>query len=211
MSASTKSPTRTPGDRRTAEQLAQRQAMLDRESEAQFAGLSDAKLAQRLRRLHEQRAKAAPARASQQAIVATTDPLAQVEQADQMQQAIEILQGIAPGSPTTAGDAAVARLLGMGPRDAVERMMATQMLALHSAAMDCTRRAMIPDQPGFARREELALAAKATRAFAQLVDTLDKRRRGGEQKVRVEHVHVHSGGQAIVGNLATGGRKNAEG
>jgi hypothetical protein len=41
------------------------------------------------------------------------------------------------------------------------------------------------------------------RTFAQLVDTLDRRRRGGEQKVTVEHVHVHAGGQAIVGSVST--------
>ena len=30
--------------------------------------------------------------------------------------------------------------------------------------------------------------------------------RGGEQTVRVEHVHVYPGGQAVVGNVTHGGR-----
>jgi hypothetical protein len=33
------------------------------------------------------------------------------------------------------------------------------------------------------------------------MEALTKLRRGGEQTVRVEHVHVHNGGQAIVGNV----------
>ena len=38
-------------------------------------------------------------------------------------------------------------------------------------------------------------------ANATQVEALAKLRRGGTQKVRVEHVHVYPGGQAIVGNV----------
>jgi hypothetical protein len=38
-----------------------------------------------------------------------------------------------------------------------------------------------------------------------LLEALDRYRGTGQQKVTVEHVHVHSGGQAIVGAV-TGGR-----
>ena len=48
------------------------------------------------------------------------------------------------------------------------------------------------------------MAAKLLKAFAGHAELLNKLKRGGEQTVRVEHVHVHSGGQAIVGNVATG-------
>ena len=34
------------------------------------------------------------------------------------------------------------------------------------------------------------------------MELLAKIRRGGEQTVRVEHVHVHAGGQAVVGNVS---------
>jgi hypothetical protein len=36
------------------------------------------------------------------------------------------------------------------------------------------------------------------------LEALDKHRRGGNQKMTVEHVHVHEGGQAIVGNVNQG-------
>src|SRR5262245_58343264 len=44
-------------------------------------------------------------------------------------------------------------------------------------------------------------ANKLTRSFSMLLDTLNRHRGKGQQKVTVEHVHVHSGGQAIVGNV----------
>jgi hypothetical protein len=48
-------------------------------------------------------------------------------------------------------------------------------------------------------------AANASRTFVELLAALDRRRgKGGQQVVRVEHVHVHQGGQAIVGNVQGG-------
>jgi hypothetical protein len=38
-----------------------------------------------------------------------------------------------------------------------------------------------------------------------LLDTLNRHRGKGQQKVTVEHVNVAAGGQAIVGNVETGG------
>jgi hypothetical protein len=43
---------------------------------------------------------------------------------------------------------------------------------------------------------------KLARTFATQVEALKRYRTGGEQRVTVEHVHVHSGGQAIVGNVS---------
>jgi len=142
------------------------------------------------------------------------DPLASASAADRMQQALELL-GVLPASSVErreiGAEAATYRLLGISPRDPIEGMMATQMLALHAATIDCARRAALPEQDSDVRRGELNLAQKTSRAFTQLVDTLDRRRRGGEQKMIVEHVHVHAGGQAIVGNVkgsAQGTRSN---
>jgi hypothetical protein len=49
------------------------------------------------------------------------------------------------------------------------------------------------------------VASKLLRTYTAQVEALAKLRRKGEQKVRVEHVHVHPGGQAIVGAVGTGG------
>ncbi len=42
--------------------------------------------------------------------------------------------------------AAIAALRGIKPRDEVEGMLATQMVATHAAAMECLRRSMIQEQ-----------------------------------------------------------------
>jgi hypothetical protein len=45
---------------------------------------------------------------------------------------------------------------------------------------------------------------KLARTFASQVEALKRYRSAGEQTVRVEHVTVNEGGQAIVGNVAQG-------
>jgi hypothetical protein len=84
-------------------------------------------------------------------------------------------------------------------------MMAAQLIAAHNAAMECYRRAMIDQQNPEARRENLAHAGKLSRTFATLLEALNRHRGKGQQKMTVEHVHVHSGGQAVVGMVGRSG------
>jgi hypothetical protein len=44
-------------------------------------------------------------------------------------------------------------------------------------------------------------AARLMRAYATQVEVLRRLRNGGQQFVRVEHVHVNKGGQAVIGNV----------
>lgn len=97
--------------------------------------------------------------------------------------------------------ATVAALAGISPRDELEGMMAAQLIAAHNAAMECYRRAMIGEQTFEGRRENLSQANKLSRTWATLLDALNKHRGKGQQKVTVEHVHVHAGGQAVVGTI----------
>jgi hypothetical protein len=46
---------------------------------------------------------------------------------------------------------------------------------------------------------------KLMRTFTSQMETLKRYRSGTQQTVKVEHAHVHEGGQAIVGNVETGG------
>jgi hypothetical protein len=101
--------------------------------------------------------------------------------------------------------AALAGLSGIAPKDELEGMMAAQLVAAHSAAMECYRRAMIGEQTFEGRRENLGQANKLSRTFAALVEALDRHRGKGQQYVKVEHVHIHQGGQAIVGAVTPGG------
>ncbi|WP_240538091.1 hypothetical protein [Bradyrhizobium yuanmingense] len=107
--------------------------------------------------------------------------------------------------------AILAFMAGVNPKDTIEGMMAAQLFASHAAAMECYRRAMLPDQSVEGKQMNLTLAAKLTKANAEQAAALSKYRGKGQQKVVVEHVHVYQGGQAIVGQVTPGGSmKNLE-
>jgi hypothetical protein len=46
------------------------------------------------------------------------------------------------------------------------------------------------------------------KTYARQMDALTRYRRKGQQKMVVEHVTVANGGQAVIGNLTSGGRGN---
>ena len=98
--------------------------------------------------------------------------------------------------------AALATLVSIAPKDEVEGMLAAQMVAAHSASMECYRRAMIGEQSLEGRQSNLSHAGKLSRTYVQLLEALNRHRgKAGHQKVTVEHVHVHAGGQAVVGTV----------
>jgi hypothetical protein len=101
--------------------------------------------------------------------------------------------------------AAVAAVIGLKPLDEIEGMIAAQLIASHNAAMECYRRAMLPDISFDMRHGNLNSANKLSRTYSTLLESLNRHRGKGQQKVTVEHVHVHEGGQAIVGNVEGGG------
>ena len=96
-------------------------------------------------------------------------------------------------------DAALGAMIGMQPRDEFEGVLITQLLGAHHAAMECYRIGMDPARPEEIRQLELNQANKLTRTCVMIVDSIRRYRGKGKQQIRVEHVHVHEGGQAIVG------------
>jgi hypothetical protein len=93
---------------------------------------------------------------------------------------------------------------GIEARDQQEAMLAAQMAATHMQVMTFARRLThvenIPQQDSAERAYN-----KLCRTFAAQIEALRRYRNGGEQTVRVEHVTVNQGGQAIVGNVTPGG------
>lgn len=105
-------------------------------------------------------------------------------------------------NPTHAAcDAGLAGLTEIAPKDALEAMLAAQMIATHNAAMECLRRSNLKGQNLQARQINLSMANKLSRTYASLLNAFDKHRGKGQQKMTVKHVHVNSGGQAIVGSF----------
>lgn len=102
---------------------------------------------------------------------------------------------------------AIRAFTGVRPADEVEGMLAAQLVALHSAGMECLRRAAITGQPEHSRQHNLSSGTKLLRSFSLTLEALNKHRGKGQQVVRVEHVQVNAGGQAIIGNVSHGGSK----
>lgn len=104
--------------------------------------------------------------------------------------------------------ALLAAMAGMKPQDEIEGMLCGQLIATHQAVMECYRRAAISKQTFEGRRESLNQANKLCRTYATLTEALDRHRGKGQQRITVEHVNVHAGGQAIVGAVTPGVRNN---
>jgi hypothetical protein len=98
---------------------------------------------------------------------------------------------------------------GTEPRDQVDAMLAAQMAAVHNATLTFARRLNhvenIPQQDSAERAFN-----KLARTFAAQVEALKRYRSSGEQTMRVEHVTVNHGGQAIVGNVSHRGEGTSE-
>lgn len=92
---------------------------------------------------------------------------------------------------------------GIAPRDPVETMLAIQMAAVHDAMLRSARYGLNSES---LPQHDSAMNAmnKLARTFSAQVEALKKHRSAGEQTVRVEHVNVYPGGQAIVGNVNRG-------
>ena len=97
-----------------------------------------------------------------------------------------------------------AALAAFRPADELEGMIASQCVALHFAAMECLRRAILPGQTFEVASKLRKDAANMARAMTDMRDAMDRKRGRGPQVVRVERVVVHEGGRAIVGNVQGG-------
>jgi hypothetical protein len=98
-------------------------------------------------------------------------------------------------------NAALAMIEAAAPKDEIEAALAVQMACTHTAAMAVLAKMDV----AFASEKRIAAfgsaAARLMRAYATQVEVLRRLRHGGQQVVRVEHVHVNEGGQAVIGNV----------
>ncbi|WP_300461276.1 hypothetical protein [Desulfobacula sp.] len=96
------------------------------------------------------------------------------------------------------------------PKDAFEGMLVSQMGVNYVQAMDCLRMAAANKEYSKIYERFQNQAIKLMRLYNQQLETLDKHRNKGRQKMTVKHVHVHDGGQAIVGTVTQGGGASNE-
>jgi hypothetical protein len=98
-------------------------------------------------------------------------------------------------------NAALAMIEAAAPKDEIEAALAVQLDCTHTAAMAILAKLDV----AFATERRIAsfgsAAARLLKAYAMQVEVLRRLRNGGQQFVRVEHVHVNDGGQAVIGNV----------
>jgi len=108
-----------------------------------------------------------------------------------------------PGSgiSETAINAALAQIEGFAPRNEVEGALAVQMACTHRAAMSVL--AKLDNGQGSEVRvvRISSAAARLLRTFTTQLEAYRRLRHGGDQYVRVEHVQISDGGQAVIGNV----------
>ena len=104
----------------------------------------------------------------------------------------------------TRYNATMAALHDIAPMGAVEGMIAAQLIAAHMAVMDCYKHLNKTNDRN-THAYHLNQVNKLSRTYVALLEALNRHRGKGQQKVTVEHVHVHHGGQAIVGNIESPG------
>ena len=105
------------------------------------------------------------------------------------------------GISELAMNAALAVIEAAAPKDEIEGALAVQMACTHTAAMAVLAR--LDAALGTEQRVAAfgSTAARLMRAYATQVEVLRRLRNGGRQFVRVEHVYVNDGGQAVIGNV----------
>jgi hypothetical protein len=107
------------------------------------------------------------------------------------------------GISELAVNASLAFIEGAKPRDEIECALVIQMACTHSAAMAVLNRLGGAAGGDRSVAAMASAAARLLRAYATQVEALRRLRNGGSQTLRVEHVHVNEGGQALIGNVSS--------
>lgn len=97
----------------------------------------------------------------------------------------------------------------LGPTDQLEGLLAVQMVATHTLAMEFVRITNANRDQRVVLDSCITWTTKLLRLFAQQVDALGRYRRRGEQHFTVHHVSVNNVGQAVVGNLVPQGVRSS--
>lgn len=96
----------------------------------------------------------------------------------------------------------VQAISAINPKDHVQLMLASQMTSVHNFQQKMLYFAVNVNQPD-AIVKFASLAAKLSNVFIQQAHLMKTLQGAGEKKVVFEHVHVHSGVQAVVGTVNT--------
>ena len=100
----------------------------------------------------------------------------------------------------TAMNAALALIQAVAPQNEMEAALAVQMACTHAVAVAALSRT------GAAGPETVSVysnvAVVLMRSYAAQLETLGRLRRGGPQRVQVDHLHINDEGRAVIGTVA---------
>jgi hypothetical protein len=94
----------------------------------------------------------------------------------------------------------------IGAQNSLEKMLAHQLAAAHTAALEAIDNSTFENNT-VEKARLLNVSARMMESFQKGLLTLQRLRSGGRQTVIVQHVTVTEGGQAIVAQVHTGAKK----
>ena len=108
--------------------------------------------------------------------------------------------------------AAAELIAELEPANLTQAFLAEQMFSVHEAALVFLQRATMEGQTFEGTDANVLRATRLMRLFNEQAEMLAiLKGKTSQQKVTVEHVHVHQGGQAIVGAVSTAKPDRGEG
>jgi hypothetical protein len=129
------------------------------------------------------------------------NPDAMTSRVKQLEKALWMPPNASAADQVSIVRGALATLQGIAPADDLEGMLAVQMVAVNQAAVQCMQQAASPRASEAVRDTSIHRATRLMNLYTRQFEVFDRRRGRGNQKVAVEQVNVHAGGQAIVGNV----------
>src|SRR5258707_15879516 len=102
------------------------------------------------------------------------------------------------------------KIEGFAPQNEVEAALAVQIACTHAAAMSVLAKLENGQGPVDRAVRLASAAARLLRAFTMQFETYRRLRHGGDQFVRVEHIHINEGAQAVIGNVLPHERGRAQ-
>ena len=108
----------------------------------------------------------------------------------------------------TKANALLAAVEAVRPSNEIEASLALQMAITNELTLQALSRAQRVDTIN-QYQSAAGMAVKLMRTYAMQVEALAKLQRGGQQVVKV--IHVHPGGQAIVGNVTASAARSGGG
>jgi hypothetical protein len=107
-------------------------------------------------------------------------------------------------------NAALALIDSLQPRSEMEALMALQIVATGLSGLRFLRQSQHHMDESFIEIYG-GYAMKLLKMQNELLQTLDRHRRGHKQSVQARDVHIHSGAQGVVGIINSGGNDGSSG